>query len=485
MKLTVPQRIFFGLFFVGLFPFYLLLYYMYQNSSTQLRDAMHAGQTKRIENVEAMIARDLDVMKRESAFLASLPLMDDLITRDIDHRIDTLLTLKQNVYRLHTELQACGNEACYAATNGFTAGAEDGLHFRHDVHASFKPDWHIGNIEIFLPFSSLDVYFASRKDYWCVRDGGNAVAGRCAPAEEKIVTFGNGPVYGAVTIALEISEDVYDQPLRMLRRQLLAIALFSLAALTAFFFFVSRIVSRPIAQNIKFQAQKLELLEASRQAAEAKSRFTSQMSHEFRTPLNSIIGFSQFLEKEKLVAQEYRNIPTLIEKAGKHLLDHINQILDFSKAEQSVLEMQLRHLQVDALIEEVLAGLKPQADAKRLALTCRCVPATLLADERMLKNILINLVANGIKYTNSGHVHVSVQVTKTIKISVRDSGIGIKPEQKELLFQPFARLGENSAVQGSGLGLALASAYAERMGARLYFIGHDVGSEFVLAFKKE
>lgn len=483
MKLSVPIRIFLALIFVGLLPFYALLYYTYINSSEQLRENIVAEQKKQLQAVNIMVEQDIDVLHRESAFLAGLPLMDDVITGDVDHRIDNLLALKQKVYKLHTELRVDGPGKTVAQTEGFSADTGEGLRFRHDITASFDPAWHIGSVEIFLPFSSLNHYFKTRQDRWCALFQGDRVAGECRFGGQAV--FAEPALSNGVQIIMSIDREKFEQPLILLKRQLVTLALFSLGALTLLFIFVSRIVSRPIAQNIRLQQQKLELIEAARHAAEAKSRFISQMSHEFRSPLNSIIGFSQFLESEQLLEEEYRKIPAMIEHSGKDLLALVDQILDFAKAEQATLEMTPERIALNELAVEVMESLRPQAEAKGLIMTQACEALSVTADRRMLKNILINLAANAIKYTHEGYVHIDVQDNKGVRISVSDSGIGIAPEQEASLFQPFSRLEGSEKIQGSGLGLALCLAYAERMGARLYYARHDEGSEFVLQFDKE
>lgn len=484
MRLSIPQSIFLALFFVGLLPFYGLLYFMYVSSSAQLRETIEAQQNRRLEAVNIMVQQDVDVLEREAAFLAALPLMDDLIADDIDHRIDNLLTLKQRVYKLKTELRVSDAERTVAETDGFEAAKGDGLLFREEIRASFNPGRRIGSIEILLPFASLGHYFQTREDRWCVRRYGRGVAGDCTLPEYPSVAFAGKPMRSDLQIVLAVDRSTFEQPLDVLKRQLLTIAAFSLLALSLFFIFVTRIVSRPIAQNIRFQQQQLELLEAARQAAEAKSRFTSQMSHEFRTPLNSIIGFSQFLESENLLDPEYRKIPKMIEQSGKDLLALINQILDFAKAEQTVPDMKPERIALKSMAEQVVEQLRPQAEAKSLAFSLSCDDVVVIADRRMTQSILTNLAANAVKYTHTGYVHVYVRRDADIVMGVRDSGIGIAPEEAKRLFQPFTRFKGSERIQGSGLGLALSFAYAQRMGAELSYRRREDGSEFAVAFKK-
>jgi len=294
-------------------------------------------------------------------------------------------------------------------------------------------------------------------------------------------------------ISLLISQKEYQAPLQLLRKQLLYVYGFSFFSFIFLFVFVSRALSKPIAQNERLIKQRLELqenelvlLEEAKHTALTKARFLSQISHDFRTPLNSIIGFSQFLDQEKLVEKEYAKLPKNIEKSGKHLLEMVNRILEFSHSESEHFALDIKTIKLCDLLNELIESIRPLAQKKSLKLEFSCEELEIMSDGASLKNIILNLLANAIKFTDKGYVFLSVKVEEErVLISIKDSGDGIKEEEREFLFKPFSRLQNAKNIEGSGLGLALSLAYAKRLDAILSYKNHSIGSEFILEMKRE
>lgn len=483
--MSIAQRIFIALFVLGLLPFYALLYYMYSSSSKQLQKTVEIEQRKKVEAINIMIDQDIDVLNREVVFLSKLPLMDDLITGDIDHRIKHLLEIKQRVYKLATTIIVSGQGVKIIAKDKQSPNAQEGIRFTQKIVASFNGAWQIGTIEIVLPFSSLEHYFKTRKERWCAMYENRAVAGDCRFDAANDVKFTAEEVAAKLNVSLIANRATLERPILLLRRQLLLIALFALVALSSFFLFVSRMISKPIAQNIQLQQQKLQLLESAKSAAESKNRFISQMSHDFRTPLNSIIGFSQFIQEEKFVKGEFAHVPGLIEHSGKELLALVNQLLEYAKLEHSELPLHFEPFNGCELIKQVAKAMQLQAEQKGIELHIECENITLYSDMNLVKSIVSNLLSNAIKYTNEGFVRISLQRNSGVEIKVQDSGIGIDAKEAKHLFEPFVRLKGSQSVQGSGLGLALCSAYALKIGALLGYREYEHGSEFYLQIKEQ
>ena len=216
--------------------------------------------------------------------------------------------------------------------------------------------------------------------------------------------------------------------------------------------------------------------DAAEQANEAKSLFLANMSHELRTPLNAIMGFSEMIElgilgKENGARQtEYAK---LIHGSGAHLLDLINDLLDVSKAEAGKLDLHEEELDLGELVDNCLQLLAPAADKAKVHLEGPASKQTfkLNADDRKLRQILINLLSNAMKFTpEGGSVSISYAGNPDggVTISVADSGIGMTPEQLEKAMQPFVRIeqGYDSNVQGTGLGLPLSKTLTELHGGR-------------------
>ncbi len=240
-----------------------------------------------------------------------------------------------------------------------------------------------------------------------------------------------------------------------------------------------------------------ELRRARRQAEEAsetKSHFMASMSHELRTPLNSVIGFSNLLLRGAAaeLSERDRGFLERIQANGKHLLHLINEILDLSKIEAGRMELELEPVALDALAEETIGQLESQVVGRPLRLLWEVVggPASVpvTADRARLKQVLINLVGNALKFTESGEVRVRVEVDdagRPLRISVRDTGIGIPEDRLEAIFRAFEQADSGTARRfgGTGLGLAISRSLCDLMGFELQ-VRSEVGkgSDFSIEF---
>jgi signal transduction histidine kinase/ActR/RegA family two-component response regulator len=217
----------------------------------------------------------------------------------------------------------------------------------------------------------------------------------------------------------------------------------------------------------------LEARVAAEKANRAKSEFLSRMSHELRTPLNAVLGFGQLLELDGLTPDQAENV-SQITKGGAHLLDLINEILDISQIESGHMSMSPEAVLVSDVVDAAVALLRPLAEERSVHLiggTDHGCAQYIFADRQRLKQILLNLIGNGIKYNRQGgSVSISCfqPVRGKLRIQVTDTGPGISPDQFHLLFAPFERLGaEQTSVPGTGVGLALSRGLAEAMGGEL------------------
>jgi PAS domain S-box-containing protein len=205
-------------------------------------------------------------------------------------------------------------------------------------------------------------------------------------------------------------------------------------------------------------------------ANRAKSEFLSRMSHELRTPLNAVIGFGQLLQLDDLDPRQ-REAVELILKAGRHLLELINEVLDISQIEAGTMSISLEPVHLASVLAEALSLMRPLADEAQVRLASdqsARVDTHVLADQQRLKQVLINLLSNAVRYNRRGG-EVSVRSTQLaegrVEIAVADTGQGMSPEQMLRLFEPFDRLGaEHTDVDGTGLGLALCRRLMDAMG---------------------
>jgi signal transduction histidine kinase/CheY-like chemotaxis protein len=213
------------------------------------------------------------------------------------------------------------------------------------------------------------------------------------------------------------------------------------------------------------QRQARELAET---ANRSKSEFLSRMSHELRTPLNAVLGFGQLLELDDLTEPQQESVEQIV-KGGRHLLHLINEVLDISRIETGSLSLSPEPVRATEVVCDSLTLMRPLADHRAIVIDQRIAGFEhihVLADRQRLKQILLNLVANAVKYNHhGGSVTVSCEVdSDALVITVADTGPGIPADLIDRLFVPFERLGaERTDVEGSGVGLALSQRLAEAM----------------------
>jgi signal transduction histidine kinase/CheY-like chemotaxis protein len=234
---------------------------------------------------------------------------------------------------------------------------------------------------------------------------------------------------------------------------------------------VAKRTAQLAAVNETLEQRNLEVERMTR----LKSQFLASMSHELRTPLNSIIGFADLLQDGTSgpINEKQKKFVKHVQQAGRHLLDLINDILDLSKIEAGQLKLQPENFSAEGALPEVLSVIKPLAMKKHIEVRTELESGLILyADRVRFKQIIYNLLSNAIKFTSDGgQVNVeSVKMGKFIRFSVTDTGIGIRPEDREAIFEEFRQVGQTTSgvTEGTGLGLAICKRLAAQQGGTIW-----------------
>lgn len=299
------------------------------------------------------------------------------------------------------------------------------------------------------------------------RRSGDYVSASTVDGVERIVGYRRIDDYPLYVLVSSATAESLAGWLAMRNTVLLLMALLSAAVIAAAWIFLSN-VRRLEASNVALVASEAR----AQSANHAKTEFLAAISHDLRTPLTSIRGFAELMER-RIEQPKFKEQAGMIRRAAEHLNALLSQILDFAKIEAGAMRLGATPVAIRPLLQGTADFFGVSAAEKGLALRVHVaddVPETLLADELRLKQVLNNLLSNALKFTTSGEVAIEIERDATqVRLHVVDTGPGIPPEQHELIFERFRQADDRVAYQhgGTGLGLALSRALAELMGGTL------------------
>lgn len=243
---------------------------------------------------------------------------------------------------------------------------------------------------------------------------------------------------------------------------------------------------RDITERKEFEKQILIAKEKAEESDRLKSAFLANMSHEIRTPMNGILGFTEMLKEPDFSEEDKAEFIDIIQKSGNRMLSLINDLIDISKIESGMMQVNLNLVNLNELIEYIYSFFYPEVYAKGMQLiidkSSNNLNSTIKTDQEKLYAIMINLVKNAIKYTEEGEIRIGYeQDGKSIKFWVKDTGVGIPKDRQDAVFERFvqADITNPIAKQGTGLGLAITKAFVEMLGGRIWLESElGVGSNF-------
>ena len=256
------------------------------------------------------------------------------------------------------------------------------------------------------------------------------------------------------------------------------------------------IIVTDLSEKLRTMQELEEATVLAKKANQAKSIFLANMSHEIRTPMNGIMGFAELLLKMDLTPNVRRHVDD-IKWSSHNLLTIINDILDISKIESGKMELVCSTYYTGSFLSDISLIIAPQAEKKGLEFnikTANNIPTALYGDKTRIRSIIVNLLNNAIKYTQQGSVTLEVNVLDmtpthaTLQFIISDTGMGIKEEELEHLFESFERLDKqiNHEVEGTGLGLNIANKYIQLMGGNIQVDSkYQEGSTFTITFAQE
>jgi signal transduction histidine kinase len=459
--------------------------FIWQFESKVLLEKEQQNLKRELKTYKKTLSTHFATLQEETCFLARLEIMDDIVAKDIDKRILTLLERKANDLEEHIRLIITDTNGTITIAPPLLLGKtiqslkKEYLHFKAPIFASFNPQKQLGTLLLLYPLENLKHLQTDNpfKQLWL--QSPHQAADFPAPnisdsliVSEKLIKF--LPEW-SLFLAYQKNEAL--MTLQNIQKVQLYTFIFSTILLAIIIFFLSKKLTLPL----------LELLKSSEKALEAKSTFLSTISHELRTPLGSILNLTQHITLSPNIDDDTRKMLNGIETSAQHLLSMINNILQLSKLETKSIVVQQESINLKELWNEIFEIIEPLIIDKNIALSKKIViyHENIVSDSNLIKQVMINLLSNAIKFTNKGKIEVSLtQSHKTYIFTVKDTGIGINKLKQKQLFTPFYQAHTNidTLKNSSGLGLALSQKVAYLLGGKITIYSKGTNKGTVATF---
>jgi len=474
-ELSETYKIFIAMLIFIMFIQLSTLVYIWKFESNVLLEKERQNLSYQLEVDADLLLKHLNGLQKEAEFLATLELMDDVLTKDIDKRIAILLTKKVKDLGENILLTVQQNDEVIASSKK-NYKKENYLNFSVAIYASFNKTEKIGSLVLHYPLKNLmDLNINNPSQYLWLTPIEKKYAFTQPKYSKSIVVSKTlkGILKGwRLSLAYEKKE-----ALRSVK-EIEKILLYAfLASLLALLFTVWRLSKR-----------QMNILQHTEEILALKRTFLSTMSHELRTPLGSILNLTQHLMVSPKIADEEVEMLQRIEHSSEHLLSMINNLLQLSKLESNSMHVDKKSIDVALVVEEIIEIVEPLIDEKELILekSIQKENMFIVTDENLLKQVVINLLSNAIKYTSNGSIKISLrQNNGQFMLDVIDTGIGIEKSKQEELFSEFYQAHNKSSgiKHSTGLGLALSQKVAHLINGKIEIFSEGEGRGVKATFR--
>jgi len=524
-RLSIAYKMFLTLLLFVFMGQLIVMFYLWRYESIILFAKERQNLTSELKRQSSTLQKHLSSLAKETRFLASLEMMDDMIAKDLDKRVVTLLQRKAADLGEGIVLLAHDKDTFIASSQSDFTGyvvsdIQKSLHRRYlnfdsTIYASFDKEKSIGSLLMLYPLQNLQNLKIGDGDkkLWLTSPSSLSMFPSLYLDDYIVVSQKLQGILEGWSLYLGYAKSSALMTLKHIEKVILFTFLFSILMLGVVVWFLSKRLTNPIqdlletseeiistkdySKQVKVSSQDeigelansfntliqktdkhIMLLKGTREALDTKSTFLSIISHDLRTPLGSILNLTQHIMISPNINEEQSDMLRRIEISSEHLLSMINNILQLSKLESNSIEVRPKKVNLKVLLEEIFDMVEPLMDEKSLGFHKDILDVEVSTDSHLFKQVLINLLSNAIKFTHKGYISVSLKKKgEYFSLIVSDTGIGIEKQRQHQLFSDFyqASLDMESLKNSSGLGLALSQKVANLLDGSIMIESEGLG----------